>query len=74
MPTCIETITAKTEADFALAPIDTALFATVCQKPIPGAIPPTLEPVFEVSDPETKKTTEMEWNVNFKLKRKELGV
>ena len=69
MPTCIETLTLKTEADFALAPINTALFATTCQKPIPGAIPPTLETVFAVFDPNTKKELEMEWSVKYKLNR-----
>ena len=74
MPTCIETLTPKTEADFAVTPIDTTLFATTCQRPILGAIPPTLGTVFAVFDPDTKKTLEMEWSVKYKLKREELGI
>ena len=71
LPTCIETLTPKTEADFAMTPIDTTLFASIIQKDIPGSIPPSLETTFAVFDPVIKKTTEMEWNVNFKLKREE---
>ena len=74
LPTCIKTLTTKTELDFAMTPIDTTLFATTCQRPIVGAVPPTLETVFAVFNPNTKKELEMEWSVKYKLKREEWGL
>ena len=69
--TMVHRYDAQTDTNFEVTPPDMSLYSTTATRPIIGVVPPMMETVFAVFDPNFKQQMNMEWGNNFKLEKKQ---